>query len=74
MECLALESQLQALQSAYELWSELEVPEVGDQDGTDQWSGEDDALSEKDLAQQLYQTLLHRIRGTKGLVDSEMTR
>ena len=71
-ECLSLESQLQALQSAYDLWSELEEPGSGGEG--ELWIGEDEALTEKNLVESHYRALLDRVSDAKGVMDSELTR
>ena len=74
MECLALDPKLQAVQSAYNTWTELGKDEgEGEGEGVE-GEGEDDALREKEEAEKQYEALLDRIREQKGLLDSELSK
>ena len=72
VECLALDPKLQAVQSAYNTWAELEKDEGEGVEGVE--GEEDDALREKEEAEKQYEALLDRIREQKGLLDSELSK
>ena len=65
MECVALEPQLQAVQSAYEFWTDL-AEEEGEETG-------DDAGEEKDAVEKRYQNLQEKLTDQKEALDAQLS-